>query len=165
MEYVLSLEGQKIWNFRTGTPGGPRLFALRRLPVRRDFYGHGEWLQYSSDPGVDPYSQKKLLVPNSAWTGALWYEMRFIIRVMTEDTHPELVSAWRAVIAAPEPAKSRALAVLQDVSAVGYDQALGPIKRGVESRNQVDSVVLARDLGGVFREHYRRAERIARGGE
>jgi ABC-type Fe3+ transport system substrate-binding protein len=165
IEYTLSLEGQKIWNFRTGTPGGPVLFALRRLPVRRDFYGLAQWPQYSSDPGVDPYSQKKLLIPNSAWTGALWYEMRFIIRVMTEDTHPELTSAWRAIIAAPEPAKSRALAVLQDVSVVDYDQALGRIKKGVESRNQVDSVVLARDLEGVFRENYGRAERIAKGGD
>jgi hypothetical protein len=91
--------------------------------------------------------------------------MRFIIRVMTEDTHPELVSAWRAIIAAPEPARSRALAVLQDVSVVDYDQALGRIRKGVRSRNQVDSVVLARDIDGVFRENYRRAERIARGGE
>jgi len=165
IEYTLSLEGQRIWNFRTGTPGGPRVFALRRLPVRRDFYGLVDWPKYTSDPGVNPYSQAKVLIPNNAWTGDLWYQMRFIIRVMTEDTHPELVSAWRAIIAAPEPARSRALAVLQDVSVVDYDQALGRIKKGVRSRNLVDSVVLARDIGGVFRENYRRAERIAKGAE
>jgi ABC-type Fe3+ transport system substrate-binding protein len=165
IEYTLSLDGQRIWNFRTGTPGGPGLFALRRLPVRRDFYALADWPRYTSDPGVDPYSQKSVLIPNNAWTGDLWYQMRFIIRVMTEDTHPELVSAWRAIIAAPEPARSRALAVLQDVSVVDYDQALGRIRKGVRSRNLVDSVVLARDIGGVFRDNYRRAERIARGGE
>ncbi len=165
IEYVLSLDGQKLWNYRTGTPGGPRLFALRRLPVRRDFYSLPDWPRYTSDPGIDPYSQRTVLVPRDAWTRDLWYSMRFIIRVMTEDTHPELVSAWRAIIAAPEPARSRALAVLQDVSVVDYDQALGRIRKGVRSRNQVDSVVLARDIDGVFRENYRRAERIARGAE
>jgi iron(III) transport system substrate-binding protein len=164
IEYALSLDGQKLWNFRAGTPGGPRLFALRRLPVRRDFYGHGDWLQFRSDPQEDPYSQKKLLVPDNAWTSPVWYEMRFIIRVMTEDTHPELVSAWRAIIASPEPARSRALAVLQDVSAVDYDQALGRITKGVSSKNLVDEIILARDLGATFRANYGRAERIARGG-
>ncbi len=58
MEYVLSLEGQKLWNFRVGTPDGPDEFALRRLPVRRDFYGRADWLQYRSVPQADPYSQE-----------------------------------------------------------------------------------------------------------
>jgi ABC-type Fe3+ transport system substrate-binding protein len=165
IEYTLSLDGQKLWDFRTGTPGGPRLFALRRLPVRRDFFEHAEWRQYRSDPDVDPYSEKDLLVHHDEWTGMLFQELAFAVRVMTEDTHPELVSAWRAIIAAPEPARHRALAVLQDVSAVDYDQALGRIKRGLGSRNQVDAVRLARDLGEGFRRNYRRAERIARGGE
>ena len=149
----------------TGTPGGPRQFALRRLPVRRDFYAHGEWRQYRSDPDVNPYSQKELLVHHDEWTVQLFQEMSFSIRVMTEDTHPELVRAWRAIIAAPEPARTRALAVLQDVSAVDYDQAFGRIKEGLSSRNQVDAVSLARDLAEGFRTNYRRAERIARGGE
>jgi ABC-type Fe3+ transport system substrate-binding protein len=35
IEYLLSMEGQKLWNFRPGTEGGPERFALRRLPVRR----------------------------------------------------------------------------------------------------------------------------------
>ena len=165
IEYVLSLEGQKLWNFRPGTPGGPREFALRRLPVRRDFYSHGEWRACRSDPGEDPYGETKLLVFHNEWTAQLFYELAFDMRVMTEDSHPELAGAWRAIMAAPEPARSRALAVLQDVSAVDYDQSLGRIKRALGSRNQVDELVLARELGESFRANYRRAERIARGAE
>lgn len=165
IEYVLSLDGQKLWNFRPGTPGGPREFALRRLPVRRDFYSHAEWLPYRSDPGENPYGQSRLLVFHNEWTAPLFYELAFDVRVMTEDSHPELVRAWRAIIAAPEPARSRALAVLQDVSAIDYDQSLGPIKRALGSRNQVDELVLARELGQSFRSNYRRAERIAQGAE
>ncbi|HEY1791902.1 MAG TPA: extracellular solute-binding protein [Opitutaceae bacterium] len=165
IEYVLSMDGQKLWNYAAGTPGGPETFALRRLPVRRDFYSLADWPRYSSDPGINPYAQASVLVPNPAWTADLWYSMRFIIRVMTEDTHVELARAWRAIIAAPEPRRSRALAVLQDDAIVGYDEALGPIRKGVRSRNLVDGVILARDIGGEFRRHYERAERIARGGE
>jgi len=164
IEYVLSLEGQKLWNFRTGTPGGPRHFALRRLPVRRDFYTHGEWTKYRSDPEVDPYSQREVLVHHSEWTSPLYTEA-FVIRLMTEDTHQELVRAWRAIIAAPEPSRSSALAVLQDVSPVDFDQACGPITRALSSKNQVDEVTFARDLGDTFRRNYARAERIARGGQ
>ncbi|HVW20092.1 MAG TPA: extracellular solute-binding protein, partial [Opitutaceae bacterium] len=55
LEYALSLEGQKLWAFRPGTPGGPREFALRRMPVRKDFYAHAEWKPLRSDPEADPY--------------------------------------------------------------------------------------------------------------
>ncbi len=163
IEYTLSLEGQKLWNYRAGTPGGPRQFALRRLPVRRDFYGSAERVGYMSDPEANPYSQSKVLVHHDEWTAQLFQELSYVIRVVASDTHPELVSAWRAVIAAPEPARRRALDVLQDMSAVDYDQALGPVKRALGSKNLVDSVRLSRDLDGLFRRNYARAERIARG--
>ena len=114
---------------------------------------------------MDPYSETELLVHHDEWTGRLFQELAFAVRVMTEDTHPELARAWRAIIEAPEPARGRALAVLQDVSAIDYDQALGRIKQGLGSKNQEDAVLLARDLGEGFRRNYRRAESIARGGE
>jgi ABC-type Fe3+ transport system substrate-binding protein len=165
IEYVLSLDGQKLWNFRVGTPGGPRQFALRRLPVRRDFYRRGEWSQYRSDPDVNPYSQGQALIHHDEWTGRLFVELEFVFRIMAVDAHPELASAWKEIISAPEPRRSRALAVLQDVSAIDYDQCLGRVRIGLESRNQVDAVRLARDLGELFRANYRRAGRIAEGAE
>jgi ABC-type Fe3+ transport system substrate-binding protein len=163
MEYVLSLEGQRLWNFRAGTPGGPELFALRRLPVRRDFYGRSDWLQYRSDPRADPYSQKLILIHHDEWTGMLFGELAFIIRIMEIDTHADLTRAWKAILEAPEPRRARALAVLQDLSAVDYDSARGRITASYVSKNRVDQVELARDLGGLFRSNYRRAERIAQG--
>ncbi len=30
MEYVMSVEGQKLWDFKVGAPGGPQKYALRR---------------------------------------------------------------------------------------------------------------------------------------
>ena len=38
MEFLLSLEGQRIWHYRTSEPGGPTQYALRRLPIRVDAY-------------------------------------------------------------------------------------------------------------------------------
>jgi hypothetical protein len=87
------------------------------------------------------------------------------MRVMTLDTHKDLVRAWRAINAAPEPRKERALAALQNLDIVGvaYDQAKNEIKRALNSKNKVDEITLARELGERFRNRYAEAERIARG--
>jgi iron(III) transport system substrate-binding protein len=164
IEYVLSLEGQKLWNFKVGTPGGPERFALRRLPVRRDFYRHSEWKPLLSDPEESPYEQRDPLVYREAWTGRIFREMAFVIRVMCQDTHPELVSAWRAILAAPEPSRAQALATLQDLKLVDYDRVGDAIRRALASKNKVDEVRMAKELGDALRANYAAAEQIARGG-
>lgn len=166
IEFVLSMEGQKLWNQKPGTPGGPQRFALRRLPVRKDYYAHPEWKEYRSDPGSDPFAQREPLVYRAEWTGGLFREMAFVIRIMCQDTHEELVAAWNAIGADDVNAamRQRALATLQDLSAVAYDRALTDIKRALGSKNKVDEVRMANELGGVFRANYRRAAEIARGG-
>jgi iron(III) transport system substrate-binding protein len=163
MEFVLSLEGQKLWNFKPGTPGGPERFVLRRMPVRRDFYERAEWKQFRSDPQESPFEQRDPLIYREAWTGRYFREMAFVIRVMCQDTHIELKDAWRAIIAAPEPAKSQALAVLQDLAAIDYEKTTGAIRARLGSRDKVEEVRLAKELGDYFRANYGRAEAIARG--
>ena len=161
IEYVLSLEGQKLWNFRPGTPGGTERFALRRAPVRRDFYTHQEWKTYRSDPEDSPFDQRQPLIYRDAWTGRIFREMAFIIRVMCQDTHGELNAAWRAITAASEPKKSEALAVLQDLSAVDYDRTANQIRARLGARNKVDEIRVAQELADFFRANYARAEAIA----
>lgn len=163
IDYVLSMEGQKLWNFRVGTPGGPDRFALRRLPVRRDFYAQEEWKAVRSDPEDRPFESNDPLIYRAAWTGGLFREMAFIIRVMCLDPHTELIRAWAAILEAPPERRAAALAVLQDLRAVAYSEAGGTIRRALQSRNKVDEVDLGSRLGRAFRAQYERAERIARG--
>lgn len=163
MEYVLSLEGQKLWNFEPGTPGGPKHFALRRIPVRKDFYAESGWREFRSDPEALPFAERDQLIYRYEWTGGVFREMAFVIRVMCQDAHHELVDAWRAINAAPDAAKARALAELQDLSAVSYDRVGGEIKSALGSKNKVDEIRMANELATHFRERYRRAEKIARG--
>jgi len=163
MEFVLSMEGQKLWNFQPGTPGGPQRFALRRLPVRRDYYAHDEWKTWRSDPDDSPFDQRDPLIYREAWTGRYFREMAFIVRIMCQDTHAELKDAWRAIIAAPEPAKSKALVVLHDLSRVDYGRATTDIRARLGARDKVEEVRLARELADNFRLNYTRAAAIARG--
>jgi iron(III) transport system substrate-binding protein len=163
VEYTLSMEAQKLWNFRPGTPGGPERFALRRLPVRRDFYEHAEWKAWRSDPEADPFADTERLIYQPAWTEGLFRELAFIIRVMAIDTHDELVRAWRAIQAAPPGPRARALAELQDLSAVNYLRAGAEIRQAMTSKNKVDEIKFARELAATFRQHYANAEALAQG--
>jgi len=160
IDWVLSLDAQKLWNFKPGTPGGPEQYNLRRMPVRRDFYAQEDWMKFRSDPDVSPFEEKNQLIYHEEWTGGLFRELSFIIRVMCQDDHPELVAAWRAIIAAGKP--DQAMAVLQDMSAVDYDKAAGEIKTALGSKNKLEEVALAKRLGKLFREQYLRAAELAR---
>lgn len=163
IEYVLSLEGQKLWAFKPGVPDGPQRYALRRMPVRRDFYRHREWAAWRSDPTDDPYDGSLPFTYHPEWTGSLFREIGFVTRVMCLDTHDELVSAWRAITAAPEPARSRALAVLQQAGPVAYDRTREEIHRRLNASERVEEVRLATELAAYFRRNYAQAEAIARG--
>jgi|UniRef100_UPI004049674C iron(III) transport system substrate-binding protein len=163
IEFTLSMAGQKLWNFQVGTPDGPERFALRRLPVRREFYAEEAWLKFRSDPTEEPYSGVDQLIYEPAWTGGLFREMAFGIRVMCLDTHAELVEAWRAIIAAGMPPE--AMSALNDMSILSYEQISGPIKQALGAKNKVDEVRLAKKLGAQLRVQYQHAAELAREGK
>lgn len=161
IEYVLSMEGQQLWNFKVGTEGGPQRFALRRLPIRRDFYAQADWKQLRSDPDVQPYEGDNPLIYNQSWTsGDTFRAMAFVIRVMCLDTHPELVRAWREIIKAGMPAD--AIAAMSDLSTVSYDNVQGRIRQALTAKNKVDEIRIANELANQFRRQYDHAAELAR---
>lgn len=157
--FVLSPEGQKIWNYKVGTPGGPERFALRRLPIRRDAYTP-ESKTHMSDPDVEPYSPENDFFYRADWSGHLFRELAFVMRVVCLDTHHELIRAWKAVLDAGRPPE--AVAMLQDLSAVNYDVALTEIKAALRSPDPLEEIRLAKKLSNHFRRQYRAAEAAAR---
>lgn len=177
VEYVMSPEGQALWNFAVGVdvalepenPHSPRLrgptaFALRRPPVAPLFY-QPRFEPLRSDPTVNPYLESEGFAYRSDWTGHLFSEMRFIIRVAFIDLQLELRQAWGAILKARregrEEAAERALAVFQDLSAVDYAAANGRIKESLRQRNKIVEVRLARELSAVFRANYLQARLLA----
>jgi ABC-type Fe3+ transport system substrate-binding protein len=162
VEFILSQAGQRLWNQRPGTPGGPVHYALRRLPVRTDAYTEPGVDALRSDPEENPYAIEKPLIYRPEWTAGLFSELRFILRVMCLDAHPELVAAWREVAAAGCPPE--AMAALSDVSAVNYATAGDTIKQALRAEDKVDELRLSRELGAHFRAQYARAIELARAG-
>jgi iron(III) transport system substrate-binding protein len=160
IDFVLKLEGQKIWDFRVGTPGGPERYALRRLPIRREFYQ--EPLRgYMADQEADPYRDAQAFEYHEAWTAPLFSAIRFLVRVMCIDSRDELVSARKAI--GNEPVESPAFQKLLDVSRVRYDIAMQQVRDTLRSADRVKEVRLAEELTTYFRNQYREAERMAAG--
>lgn len=158
--FVMSPDGQKLWNWKIGTPEGPERYALRRLPVLPALYAD-EFKALRTDPEVQPYELAKTFTYREAWTNPLFRSIAFIFRVMCIDPHDELTAAWHALIAADFPPE--ATAEFSNVAAVDYAAASGRI-REVFGPVKIREVQLARELADQFREQYRRAEQLARAG-
>jgi len=161
MDFVLSEKGQDLWSYRAGVPGGPKALALRRLPVRRDLYA-ADRLDFMSDGAELPYEKAKAFEYHPEWTGPAFESIRFIIRVMCVENHPELRSTWEEMIRTGFT--PRAMEVFHDLEFVRYDTAIGSIARILHSRDKIQEIRKAHELGDTFRKQYTLATRHAQEG-
>ncbi len=102
IDFVLSPEGQKIWDFKVGAPGGPRVDSPRRPPIRRDFY-RDPLRRYLIDPDYDPYAASAGFEYRADLTGRYFSMIRVFVRCAMLDPIDELRAAWKAIIAAGGP--------------------------------------------------------------
>ncbi len=179
IEFVLSEDGQRLWNGRPGTPGGPERRALRRLPIRRDFYPDatnpaidarakaraGTTSDDLLDPTVDAYELAGAFTYEPRWTAAHFSFLRSFVRAMCMDSGEELRAAWRAILAhgGPEacPEAMRLLGRMPDepyavnwanVTAARKDKAM------LKGLSQTD---LQTEWTKFFRRSYREAREAA----
>jgi ABC-type Fe3+ transport system substrate-binding protein len=156
VEYVLSPEGQRLWQAPAKSPGGPLWHELHRPPVRRD--------AYTTEPLGDaaaqsPYERTDHLTYRPELTSATFGTLRKVVKAMCIDCHEELVSAWAAIIEAGMPAD--ALAVMSDMSSIPYPEG-GKGDPGLDSQNPIMSARRGSELSATFRANYLRAEQLAR---
>lgn len=111
IEFVLSEDGQALWNSRPGTPAGTVKYALRRLPIRRDFYPsdnkdfqevYERHISSSSDDlssdDINPYRLAENFTYRPEWSARHFGIQRDLVRAMCLDSGHELRMAWKAVI-------------------------------------------------------------------
>lgn len=164
MEFLLGEDGQRLWTYLPGTPGGPEKFALRRLPIRRDFYP--PWtnhLAFAADdlaaPSVNPYELAKDFTYHSRWTGRHFGILRDLIRSMCLDSGDELRDAWTAIVRGGGPdAHPRAMALLARMPDIPepLTWAAAPT---LGTRH--DSLDYRREWTSFFRRSYREAREEA----
>ena len=175
VEYLLSEEGQRLWCYRPGTPGGPETYALMRLPIRRDFYpseepgfqaGYEAHRAFTSRDlgadGIDAYRLAEAYEYRSRWTGAHFGMLRDLVRAMCLDSGVEQRAAWKAIAEAGGPeAVPEAYAAFSafptEPEPLGWASARDVLKR-------YDRLDLLRDWTDHFRHQYRQAEALAKAG-
>jgi ABC-type Fe3+ transport system substrate-binding protein len=165
--YVLT-DGQKLWNYRPGAPGGPVRYSLRRLPIRRDFYPSGDpavdsaWGQHRphcadalDDPRVNPYAVAGEFEYRPRWTANHFSVHRSLIRAMCMDSGEELRAAWAAIVRHGGPASQpRAMAMLQRLPDVPEPLTWATAPAIERKRRQEE---LMRDWTRFFRHSYEEA--------
>lgn len=164
IEFSLSREGQKLWMLKPGTPGGPRKYALRRPPVRRDLY-HDETLrEYRSDPDYNPYLQIGTFVYRAEWTGRYFNLIRVLIKTLALDPMDELQAAWRAIVANGGPERNPAAMAALAAMPFSYERASEAARKlyPSESVSLADTVATRRAWTEFAVKQYREARRLAR---
>lgn len=171
--YLLGEEGQCLWNYRVGTPGGPERFALRRLPIRRDFYPSEDAVVQAMFEQHQPYLADALWLPQvdayqlgasfhymPRWTARHFGVQRDLIRAMCMDSGEELRAAWRAILATGGPQRNpEAMTVFEALPDRPFPLTWAS---ATDAYRQASRLVLLREWTAFFREHYRRAEAIAK---
>jgi hypothetical protein len=96
IDFVLSRDGQALWQFPVTTDGlGPRDFELRRLPIRRSMYGE-DFVRFVDS--VDPWT---IATPVAAPNRAMRAFIAPMFRAMALDQSESLQDAWRAITTHP----------------------------------------------------------------
>jgi iron(III) transport system substrate-binding protein len=159
ISFVLAPAGQRLWNYRVGTVGGPRKYALRRLPVRRDMYSDADRAQMS-DGGERPFEAAAEFAYNGAWTGRYFGLIRELVKVMIIDSRPELLAAWEAITAAGGPEAVPEAMALFNALPVDYTSAAESAAR-LDTRKEgvtpLSAIQARREWAEFFRENYRKA--------
>ncbi|MCL2105387.1 MAG: iron ABC transporter substrate-binding protein, partial [Kiritimatiellaeota bacterium] len=173
IEFVLGEGGQRLWNYRAGTPGGPRRFALRRLPIRRDFYPSPGDLasdaaaaarrEFFSDPlwqpDTDAYRLAEAFHYEPRWTAAHFGIQRDLVRCMCMDSAEELKAAWGAILRnggpGANPEAMRHFEALPDTPLpLTWESA-------VNGYAKIPRMDILREWTAFFRRQYRLAEKAA----
>ncbi|GAB4275958.1 MAG: hypothetical protein Tsb0018_07210 [Opitutales bacterium] len=167
IEYTLSIEGQKLWDYPVGAPGGPRKTCLRRSPIRKEFYIDPELNQYLVDRDFNPYLTAEEFIYRPQWTSPILFTMRYLIKSCFIDPHDELRAAWIAIIKAQEEGRTQnaeaALRIMEDLESINYDKTINDFRKTFTSGNPLKDVQLRTKMTKYFMSQYKRAEAIAKG--
>ncbi|OHE71377.1 MAG: hypothetical protein A2007_01380 [Verrucomicrobia bacterium GWC2_42_7] len=166
IEYVISTEGQKIIDFKVGTPGGPVYSPISRAPVNKVIF-QPQYAAFRFDPSVNPYKDNELFVYKESRTKNVTGALKFIPKAAFIDAHRELVIAWKAINCAKKENRiddyNAAMAVFNDFSEIDYTQASGKIKKLLQQKDQLKVIQEQTRLTNHFRHQFQKAAKIAKG--
>jgi hypothetical protein len=95
IRFVLSREGQKLWLYKKGVPGGPVTYQLNRLSVTPALYTeHPEYNAVS----INPFEWRSGFRYDANLGSQRWRILNDLIGVMVIDTKDRLTTVWQEII-------------------------------------------------------------------
>jgi len=161
IDYVLSPAGQALWAFKLGVPGGPKRYALRRLPILPALYAPS-FEALRSDPDDNPYLAAQGFEYHGAWTGPLFRALSFAVRVMCVDTEDELHTAWAALVKHGFPPAARER--FEQMKVLSYERLKNEVAPILARGEPLDEVELGNRLVTDFKLGYEEVTRLAEAG-
>jgi len=118
IRFLLSEQGQALWNFAQGDEWGPEKFELRRAPIRPDIYD--KYMDRLVDP-VDPYEIAKPVPPGA---NDYFSAIPVLLHSMCMDIHDDLKAAWKTINETDDPTLKAKMLVAFDKTPPADPQAL-----------------------------------------
>ncbi len=107
--WLLSPQGQRLWQVRAGDPLGPQRYELRRMPIRRDLYTSAEMTHWTDQ--VNPFDIAKPLPPGMP---DFYAAVAPVCHAMAIDVHDELQTAWSVIVNQPNHPRRAQMLMLFD---------------------------------------------------
>jgi iron(III) transport system substrate-binding protein len=158
IEFMLSPEGQRLWILKVGEPGGPRQYALRRGPIRKDVYA--DRTGWADD--VDYFSQAGTFALRPEWMSEM-PALRTIWAAAWIDDNDDLKSAYKKILAVSDPGRrEKLLAELADLP-ITRSEVDHPATAAANSDPGLQKAEQRLALARRFAEHYRQVGDEAEG--
>jgi ABC-type Fe3+ transport system substrate-binding protein len=153
IEFVLSPQGQLLWNTRPGAPGGPKETALRRLPIMPSAYAHSE----NFTDKVNPFQQAGGFNTSNARKGTFSI-LGELIEFSCMDLLDELRDTRAAILASP---RAKELDARLGKFPFGQKEALRRLNEW-KPASPAKRLALQRNWTSEFREEYRKLREEAK---
>ncbi len=166
IEYILSIDGQKLLDFRINTPGGPVRTTMRRTPILKTIYNE-EYNKYRVDPTINPYISAASFVSHDEWTNPVFTISGLLIKLAFIDNNIELVNAWGSVLRARQEGRIQeatiAENIMTDLSQLSYTKVINNIIQIFQNKDTISALHAQNELSNFFRQKYILVESIANG--
>lgn len=168
IEFIVSLDGQKILYFNVGTDGGPQKSTMRRMPILKTIYDK-KYDNLRCDASINPYKSSESFTSHDEWTDPVSSSIGVVIKLAFLDSSDELSDAMGAIINAKKDGRfadaERAYEVLSEMDDINYDaikNGLLTLKKGPEL---LPSLKKRNEISDRFRKRYILAKTIANGNQ
>ena len=168
IEYVVSIDGQKLVGFKVGTPGGPVKNPLARTPILKTIFADKSLNQYRVDPTVDPYVASAGFISHKKWLAPVFPIIGPIIKWAFIDLNDELREAWGNILKARAEGRNDVAAhaeawMVSFSEILNYPYVINNLSEIANNKDPLQYIKFQNEITEYMRTRYKEVLKILRG--